>query len=205
METAQQIAIIGCAGRFPGATDVDALWSMVWNGGTSFRLLQPAELKQRGLPLSQAEDADFVPVANDLQEYQCFDAPYFGFTDREAEVMDPQRRILFECVQHAFEDAAQVPGAVRTGCYLSTALSEYFLLNIGSRPELFQNLGGALLGLLNGQDFAATHVAYKLDLHGPAINVNTARCWPESATLRWREGLRSCSRNSTVTPTSPGA
>ncbi len=168
------VAIIGCAVRLPGAEDVDGFWSMVEHGRVSSRLLSRTEIVARGVPTEVEAKPNFVPVVNDLDGHRSFDARFFGFTDREAEIMDPQRRLLFETVWRAFEDAGQVPSRLRTGAWLSTGQSEYFLLNLASRPELFEQLGGVVLATLNGQDFTATQIAYKLDLRGPAINVNTA-------------------------------
>ena len=170
----QDVAIIGCAGRFPGAPDLAHFWQMLCAGRSSARLLNVAEMAALAVPERLRAHPDYVPLINQVDGYDCFDAAFFGFTQREAEVLDPQRRMLFECVFHAFEDAGQVPGAARTGTYLSTGQSEYFLLNLASHPELFETLGGVMLGTLNGQDFAANHIAYKLNLQGPALNINTA-------------------------------
>jgi len=106
--------------------------------------------------------------------FEEFDAEFFGITGRDAELMDPQRRLLLECVHDALEDAGEIPGRLNTGTYLATSQSEYLLLHLASRPDLFETFGALLLGMLNGQDFSATYIAYKLDLQGPALNINTA-------------------------------
>jgi phthiocerol/phenolphthiocerol synthesis type-I polyketide synthase E len=172
-DVSQDIAIIGYGGRFPGAATLDDWWRMLAKGARSARALDPAEAARLALPHLRSHP-DYVAVMNEVDEVEAFDAGLFGFTQREAEALDPQRRMLFECVLHAFEDAGQVPGRARTGVYVGTGQSEYFMFNLAWREELFETLGGMLLGTLNGQDFAATHLAYKFDLHGPAVNVNTA-------------------------------
>lgn len=169
-----QIAIIGCAANLSGAPDLDALWRLILSGTVSSRPLKPAEARQRGVSEATLADPSFVPLANDLAGYRAFDHAFFGFSEREAQIMDPQRRLLFQTVQHAFDNAGQDPSRVRTGAWLSTSQSEYFLLNLASNPDLFASLGGMMLAAFNGQDFAATQIAYKLDLRGPALNVNTA-------------------------------
>ncbi|UXI66281.1 acyltransferase domain-containing protein [Tahibacter amnicola] len=166
-----RIAIIGMAVRCSGAADRDQFWQLVLEGRQSARLARPRETE---VPAPLAGREDFVPLSNPVVDFDRFDAAFFGFGEREAEVMDPQRRMLFETAWAAFEDAGQVPGAARTGTYVAVNQSEYFLLNLASRPDLFDVLGGMLLGTMNGQDFPATHLAYKFDLRGPALNINTA-------------------------------
>ena len=161
MNLENSIAVLGMAVRTSGASDANELWELIRRGQSSYTC-------------SISARQDHIPLKNPIADYDRFDATFFGFGEREAEVLDPQRRMLFETVWHAFEDAAQVPGMTRTGTFMSVSQSEYFLLHLGSRPDLFDTLGGMLLGVSNGQDFAATQLAYKLDLRGPALNINTA-------------------------------
>lgn len=171
---AQDVAIIGYGGRFGGCQDLQQFWQMLESGASSARLLTVQEQEALQVPASLRRHPQYVPLSNEVPGIEEFDAAYFGITETEAAVMDPQRRMLLEAVVHALEDAAQIPGQARTGTFLSCGQSEYFLLNLGSRPDLFDTLGGVLLGTLNGQDFCANQVAYKLNLHGPAVNLNTA-------------------------------
>jgi acyl transferase domain-containing protein/thioesterase domain-containing protein/SAM-dependent methyltransferase/acyl carrier protein len=166
------IAIVGYAARLPRCLTADSAWAFICAGGVSGRL-SPLDGRPAGGE-AHGQNGTFVPLVNALDGCESFDARFFHFTEREAELMDPQRRLLLECVYHALEDAGEIPGEKSTGAFLSTGESEYFLLNIAAHPELFDKYGGMHLATLNGQDFAATQIAYKLDLHGPVVNVNTA-------------------------------
>ena len=103
------VAIIGMAGRFPGARNVQEFWTNLRNGVESIRFLTPAELAEGGVDPAVASDPSYVPASSSLAEIDMFDAAFFGYTPRDARLLDPQGRVFLECVWEALENAACDP------------------------------------------------------------------------------------------------
>src|SRR5262245_43305096 len=93
-EVLQGVAIIGMSGRFPGADSIDAFWRNLRDGVESVRFFTPEELRAAGVPDELASRPDFVPAKAVIDNPELFDAGFFGYTPREATVMDPQHRIF---------------------------------------------------------------------------------------------------------------
>lgn len=171
-----QIAIIGMAGRFPGAADVDEFWSNIKMGVESIRPLSREELAQAGVDPSSADEPGYVCMGAPLDDADAFDAEFFGYLPREAELMDPQHRLFLECAWSALEDAGCDPGQYDglVGVFGGVARNTYHLFN----AEVYRSLltSGAVYEATIGsdKDFVATRVAFKLDLRGPCMNVQTA-------------------------------
>ena len=174
--TDEPIAIIGMAGRFPGAADVEALWKNLCDGDESIRAFTPDELRASGVKPAILAQSGYVNAGAVPENADCFAASFFGYTPREAELMDPQQRLFLECaweaLEHAGCDVSRFGGAV--GVYAGIALNSYFQNNLAPRPELAPLLGQYSLTIGNEKDFVATRVAHKLGLRGPAIGVQTA-------------------------------
>ncbi len=172
----ERVAIVGLAGRFPGAADVGELWRNLRAGRESIRRLSDDELRAAGVPEELLRDPRYVKAAPVLDDVEGFDAAFFGFSPREAEVMDPQQRLFLECACAALEDAghdpSRAPGAV--GVFAGAGFNCYFVHNVLTHPELFRSIGGQQLVIRNDKDFLCTLVAYELDLRGPALSVQTA-------------------------------
>jgi natural product biosynthesis luciferase-like monooxygenase protein/amino acid adenylation domain-containing protein len=170
------IAIIGMSGRFPGARDIESFWKNLCDGVESIRPFTADELRASGIDPAILAQPDYVNAGAVLDDADRFAASFFGYTPREAELMDPQQRVFLECAWEAFEhagqDVARFPGAI--GVYAGVALNSYFQNNLATRPELAPLLGQYPLTIGNEKDFVATRVAHKLDLRGPAIGVQTA-------------------------------
>jgi iturin family lipopeptide synthetase A len=171
------VAIVGMAGRFPGAADYRELWRNVSTGIESIRTLSPADLDALDVPAEVRDQPDFVPRSAVLDGPDLFDAEFFDVQPREAARMDPQHRVFLECAWHALEDAGYDPGRLDgpVGLYAGATLSSYLLFNIaphhlGRRSALLDEFQ---LGVANSADFLVTRVAYKLNLTGPAITVLT--------------------------------
>ncbi|HEX2209901.1 MAG TPA: type I polyketide synthase, partial [Longimicrobium sp.] len=173
--TGLEIAVVGMAGRFPGAPGVDALWANLRAGVESIRHFTDEELTAAGVPESLRTDPAYVPARGALAEVDRFDAAFFGFTPREAQVTDPQQRLFlevaWEALEHAGYDAARVPG--RVGVYAGTSMSSYYL-NLLSRPDVTAAAGEMAVHMGNDKDFLATRAAFKMGLEGPAVVVQTA-------------------------------
>ena len=176
------VAIIGLAGRFPGARDVRELWQNLCAGTESIAHFTDEELLASGLDPAAIADPHYVRDRGTLADADKFDAPFFGFTPRDAELTDPQHRVFLECAWHALEDAALDPARFRgsIGVFAGSSLNTYFLDNIGSQPGALAEfvpqfqIGSYPLVTGTDKDYLATKLSYRLDLRGPSITVQTA-------------------------------
>ncbi len=170
------IAIIGMAGRFPGAPDLPALWALLESGREGITRLDRAALLAEGVPAATIDDSRYVPAAAALEGIDRFDAAFWGIAPHEAELMDPQQRILLEVAWHALEDAHCDPRRTdaQIGVFIGSAISTYLLFRLRSQIEGPSRAGQLLAMAGNDKDYAATQLAYRLDLKGPAIAVQTA-------------------------------
>ncbi len=168
------IAIIGMAGRFPGAPDVARFWRNLCDGVEAVTGFSEEEMLAQGIDPRLFRHPHFVNAFAPLDDSDLFDAGFFGFSPREAQVMDPQHRMFLECSWHALEDAGygDTAGRGAVGVFAGANIS-YYLANLASDPELIASLGRqAVIG--NDKDHLPTRVSYKLDLTGPSVNVQTA-------------------------------
>jgi amino acid adenylation domain-containing protein len=172
----EEIAIIGMAGRFPGAANVDDFWRNLAQGVESVRSFTPAELAAAGIDSAVLKDPGYVNAGIVLEEADAFDAAFFGYHPREAELMDPQQRAFLECAWTALEHAGYDPETCEglIGVYGGVARNNYLPEHILSRPELVQAAGTHQLLIGNEKDFPATRVSFKLNLRGPSLNVQSA-------------------------------
>ncbi|MEG4342107.1 type I polyketide synthase [Microcoleus sp. A003_D6] len=172
----EPIAIIGMAGRFPGAKNVDEFWLNLCDEVESISVFSDEELRDGGVEDSWLNDSNYVKAGFVLDDIEMFDASFFGMLAKEAEITDPQHRLFLECAWEALENAGYDPEkyAGLAGVYAGANMSTYLLNNIISNRDLLQSMGYLPLGIGNNQDFLATRISYKLNLKGPSINVNTA-------------------------------
>ncbi|HEV2509945.1 non-ribosomal peptide synthetase/type I polyketide synthase [Bosea sp. (in: a-proteobacteria)] len=175
------IAIIGMAGRFPGAPTVGMLWQNLLAGVESITRFEPAALEDsfdaatRALP-------NFVAAKPVLDGVDQFDAPFFGMMPREAALTDPQQRLLLECAWEALEDAGYDPAAPGQciGVFAGATSSTYLLQNLlHDRSAIAGYTSGFQIGNLpmlvgSAADFTATRIGYKLGLTGPCVAVQSA-------------------------------
>lgn len=169
------VAIIGIAGRFPGAPSVDALWNNICEGVESVTFFSDEELLEAGVDAETLRDPNYVKAKAILEQVENFDAAFFGLTPREAEITDPQHRLFMECAWEALEnagyDSEKFDGPI--GLYAGAGVNNY-LVNLYSSPELLETTGRFRTLIGNEKDHLATFTSYKLDLKGPGINVQTA-------------------------------
>ncbi len=172
----EAIAIIGMAGRFPGANSIAAFWKNLCDGVESIRDVTPEELRSGGVDEKTIADPRYVKRAADLRDAECFDAEFFGYLPRDAELMDPQHRVLLECAWAALESAGYDPPAIpgTVGVFCGVAQNDYLLHNLMTHSDLRGASGEYFMTLGNEKDYCATRIAYKLNLKGPAINVQSA-------------------------------
>src|SRR5947208_8004080 len=173
MNNEYDIAIVGMAGRFPGARDLDQFWHNLAEGIESITRLSDEEILESGVPPSWLTNPSYVKAAPILEEPGHFDAGFFGFSPMEAKTMDPQHRILLELAYEALESAGYDPDRYqgRIGVFTGAALNTYFL-NVGLNRRLAEDYIPTLIG--NDKDFLSTRISYKLNLKGPSITVQTA-------------------------------
>lgn len=169
------IAIIGMAGRFPGAANVDEFWENLKNGVESITLFSDEELSAEGVSSTLLDNPDYVKAGAILQDIELFDASFFGFTPREAEITDPQHRLFLECSWEALESSGYDPETYHglIGMYAGQSSNGYFY-NLGSHPEIIESLGPLQVIIGNDKDHLATSVSYKLNLKGPSLTVQTS-------------------------------
>ncbi|MFF3085152.1 beta-ketoacyl synthase N-terminal-like domain-containing protein [Streptomyces nojiriensis] len=170
------IAIVGMAGRFPGAPGTAELWQLLVEGREAVREFSADELHAAGVPAERAATANYVTRGAALEDSDLFDAAFFGVTQRDAKLMDPQHRIFLTCAWEALEDAGTPPGPDYgpIGVFASSSLSSYLLANVLRSSEYADAALTYPVLLGNDKDFLATRVSYKLDLRGPSMSVQTA-------------------------------
>jgi acyl transferase domain-containing protein len=171
------IAIIGMAGRFPGARSVDEFWRNLREGVESVVPQSDEELRAAGVPETLLTHPDYVKVAAPLPDMECFDGGFFGFNKLEADIMDPQHRHFLEVSWGALEHAGHVPSRFKgqIGLFAGSGHNAYMPYNLLTHPELVRSVGMFLLRHTgNDKDFMVTRVSYLLDLRGPSLNIQTA-------------------------------
>ncbi|MBP5973105.1 SDR family oxidoreductase [Brasilonema sp. CT11] len=175
-DSLEPIAIIGMTGRFPGANNVDKFWQNLVNGVESITFFTDEELIASGVDPALLNSPNYVKAKGVLEDIEMFDALFFGFTPKEAELMDPQHRLFLECAWEALENAGYDSQAYdgRIGVYAGAGLNIYLATNLMSNRDLIESAGNLQISIGNDKDYVPTRVSYKLNLTGPSINVNTA-------------------------------
>ncbi|MFI5571332.1 type I polyketide synthase [Streptomyces sp. NPDC051740] len=175
------IAVTGISARFPGAADLDAWWTALTEGRVLTSRYEKSDLLAAGVPKDLLDDPDYVPVHGHLPDADRFDNVLFGVSPREAEMMDPQHRLMLEAAWAALEDAGVTPrgrgaeraaGARRTAVFASASGSGYLRAMVASGELDALTIEDAIHG--TEPDFMASLLSYKLDLNGPAMAVQTA-------------------------------
>lgn len=172
----ESIAIVGLAGRFPGASDVATFWRNVRDGVESIADFSDQELRAAGVTPDLLADPNYVKRRGILQDTELFDAALFGYSRREAELMDPQHRVFLECAWEALEHAGYAGGYDGVaGIFAGAGLNTYLLRSLTTREDAdLSGSAGFQTFIASDKDFLATRVAYKLNLKGPALAVQTA-------------------------------
>lgn len=171
-----ELAVIGMAGRFPGADSIAAFWENLRAGVESIRDLSEEELRAAGVDATTRDHPSYVRRAADVRDIDRFDASFFGFTPREAELTDPQFRVFLEDVWAALEDAGHSTDRhdLRIGVFVGGSTSTYAANVIASIPRAARIAGAFQISIGNERDYLATQVSYRLDLRGPSFVVQTA-------------------------------
>ncbi|MGE0415879.1 MAG: SDR family NAD(P)-dependent oxidoreductase [Acetobacteraceae bacterium] len=179
------IAIIGMAARLPGAADVDAYWRNLLAGVCAIGHLDDAALQDAGYTTQDLADPRLVRAFGLLDGVARFDARFFGYPPARAQGLDPQQRLLLEVAWHAMEHAGYAPGTTdaTVGTYLSITQSSYHPAGQGDLADSFFALTS------RDKDYAASRIAYKLDLTGPSMMIQSASSGSLAAIHAAVEGL----------------
>ena len=172
------VAIIGMAGRFPGAPSIAQFWRNQLDGVESISHFDVEDLE---IPHARelSKRPTYVRARSILADVDLFDAEFFNIYPREAELMDPQHRLFLECCWQALEDAAYDPFTFQgsIGVHAGCSLPTYFLSRLCAKADFIENftagyqVGNYLEMLGNSLDFLSTRVSYKLNLRGPSFTL----------------------------------
>ncbi|WP_114938154.1 polyketide synthase [Mucilaginibacter endophyticus] len=169
------VVIIGMAGRFPGADTTDEFWQMLAGGheGTSFFTQEELD---KYVPLNEKNNPAYVRARGIINGADEFDAGFFGFNPRAAELMDPQQRIFLELAWEVLEKTGHLPQKYDglTGVFAGCGYNTYYNNNVLTNPEIVETVGHFQVRTLNEKDYIATRTAYQLNLKGPAVAVYSA-------------------------------
>lgn len=170
------VAIVGMSCQLPNATSLDEFWQNLHDGVEGISFFTDEELKAEGISTKDLENSHYVKAGSYIKNAEYFDAKFFNFTPREAEITDPQHRLFLECVWTALEHAGfnfdQENRPV--GVYAGSSISSYLLFNLISNSSLLSSIDPLQLIIANDKDYLATRVSYKLNLSGPSISVQSA-------------------------------
>lgn len=172
----EAIAIVGMAGRFPGAPNLEAFWRNLTGGVESLTPFSEEEMLAAGVTPELLAHPNYVKKGTVLEGAELFDAEFFGFNPRDAEVLDPQQRVFLECAWEALENAgyAGESPALSVGVYAGASMNTYIFANLLRNRAVLQAVGPYQTMLATDKDFLATRASYKLNLKGPSMTVQTA-------------------------------
>ena len=169
------IAIIGMAGRFPGSENIETFWDNIKNGVFSLTQFTREELLEAGHDSALISDQNYVSMRGFLKNFKEFDADFFEFTPREAQIMDPQHRLFLELGWEVLESAGYTPTKTKysIGTYAGVSYNEYFSEHLIPNNKLWDQIGSMPIVIGNSADNFSTKVAYRLGITGPAITVSS--------------------------------
>jgi amino acid adenylation domain-containing protein len=173
--TGLEVAIIGMAGKFPGAGNINEFWENIKSGVESVAFYSDEELLASGIDQQTLNNPSYVKANAFLNGKDFFDAEFFNYRPEEAKLMDPQMRLFHQCVWEALEDAGCNPrdSKNKIGLFAGSATNSNWVIY----SELMNREGGVddfTLSQLNNARYVASKVAYCLDFKGPAVLMDTA-------------------------------
>ncbi|MGE5341222.1 MAG: beta-ketoacyl synthase N-terminal-like domain-containing protein [Candidatus Omnitrophota bacterium] len=170
------VAIIGMAGRFPKAADIDEYWQNLINGKECITFYTDEELINAGISPEVIKNPNYIKAKGEVDNVDMFDAAFFGINPREAEVTDPQHRMLLECAWEAMENAGYDSGKFDgpIGIFAGKSMDYYLLLNVYPKIKKEISAGSLQAAIGNDKDSLTTTISYRLNLTGPGISVQTS-------------------------------
>ena len=185
------IAVIGMAGRFPGANSIQELWDVLRDGKETISFFSPEELDP-SIPDSLRNDPLYVAARGIVPTAKEFDAAFFGLNPKMAEAMDPQQRLFLEIAWEVLEQAGHLSSHYdgRIGVYAGTGMNTYYKNNILPNKKVMDRIGSFLADTFNEKDYIASRTAYQLNLKGPAVSVHAACSTSSLAIAQAVEAIR---------------
>jgi phthiocerol/phenolphthiocerol synthesis type-I polyketide synthase E len=172
--TPEPVAVVGMAGRFPGAADVSAFSANVRTGVVSIAFPGDDQLAAAGVPEAARRDPAYVKAVAAAPQLDSFDAGFFGFTSRDARVCDPQIRVFLDTAHAALEHAGYAAGEDGDVGVFGSAGANRYLHLVAPSTDALRSTTGMSLSSLNNADSLSTLTSYKLGLRGPSLTVQTA-------------------------------
>src|SRR5580692_8866547 len=174
-ESVDGVAVIGMTGRYPGAKNLDQYWENLQQGRETITFFSEEELLEAGIDPAALAHPNYVKAHGVYEGTHLFDAGFFGYMAREAEIIDPQQRVFLECTSEALENAGYDPTTYRgrIGLFAGVGFPEY-LFHHFTNQAVRRSVGTVAFVTSNEKDYIATRVGYKLDLRGPCVTVQTA-------------------------------
>jgi amino acid adenylation domain-containing protein len=171
----RDIAVIGMAGRFPGAETISALWQLLCKGEETTTFFTDEEL-DASIPDQIKNDQLYIKARGVIKDTMLFDPEFFGINKKLAELMDPQQRIFLEIAYEVLEKTGHLPSKVdhKTGVFAGCGPNFYYENNVLANPDKIETMGKLQVTTVNDKDYIASRTAYHLNLKGPAININSA-------------------------------
>ena len=169
------VAVIGMAGRFPGAATINELWEVLKQGKETTRFFTLDELDST-VPERVKNDPNYVSARGVIDNADQFDALFFSLTPKLAELMDPQQRVFLEIAWEALEQTGYLPQHYdgRVGVFAGCGNNTYYLNNVLGNDQLIDQIGAFQVMTVNEKDYIASRTAYQLNLKGPAVSVYSA-------------------------------
>ncbi|HTQ27536.1 MAG TPA: amino acid adenylation domain-containing protein [Puia sp.] len=185
------IAVIGMAGRFPGANTLDELWNLLCEGKEAIRFFSKEELDPN-IPDREKNDPDYVAARGILDQPEQWDAAFFGISNKLAALMDPQHRVFLEIAWEALEASGVMNSSSggRIGVFGGTGNNSYFLNNVLTHPQMVESAGLFQVTTYNEKDYVASRTAYTLNLKGPAVSLYSACSTSLLAIAKATESIR---------------
>jgi acyl transferase domain-containing protein len=176
-DSEEGVAIVGMACKFPGASNVTQFWQNLLEARETISHFRPDELEPASAEdLAAHANPAYVRARGILDDIEMFDSAFFGISPKEADVLDPQHRVFLETAWEALEDAGYDPKRFTglIGVFGGVGESTYYLRNLFNRRDVADIVSELTVMMGTQNDFLTTRVAYKLDLKGPALNIQTA-------------------------------
>lgn len=169
------IAIISMTGRFPGAENVDEFWNNLLENKNSIATFSNNEA-HKSVTSEQLNDPNFVKAYGELPGFASFDYKFFGLSALAAELMDPQQRKFLELTYEALELAGYSTHnhPQKIGLFAGMGSTAKYSRLVDETPVKIAMLGEFNLSLGLEKDYLSTFTAFKLNLQGPALSINTA-------------------------------
>ncbi|HTH82805.1 MAG TPA: amino acid adenylation domain-containing protein, partial [Mucilaginibacter sp.] len=169
------IAVVGMAGRFPGADTIPDLWNLLVEGRETTSFFTAEEI-DAGVPDYIKNDPTYVRARGILKNAENFDPAFFGINPKLAELMDPQQRIFLEIAWEVLEQTGHLPSKYpnKVGVFAGVGTNTYYDNNVLPHPNLIENVGRLQVTTVNEKDYVASRTSYHLNLKGPGVSVNSA-------------------------------